>query len=173
MNKSQSGSPTRSRCVAVMPRPRPAKVRDALRAYGEARGRAAAATRELEHLSDHMLRDIGLHRSQIDAGSRRDTAVVVIRPLRVQDAAAFRAFLERLSPASRYARFQYVVKEVSPQLLRLLLEADPRSHVALGAFDGERLVGEARYVRRKDPTRRNSPSRWTTAGGAAAWPAPA
>jgi RimJ/RimL family protein N-acetyltransferase len=76
---------------------------------------------------------------------------VVIRQLRVQDAAAFRAFLERLSPASRYARFQYVVKDVTPQLLRPLLEADPRSHVALGAFDGERLVGEARYVRRQEP----------------------
>jgi GNAT superfamily N-acetyltransferase len=76
---------------------------------------------------------------------------VVIRPLRVQDAAAFRDFLEHLSPASRYARFQYVVKEATPRLLRLLLEVDPRSHVALGAFDGERLVGEARYVRRDDP----------------------
>jgi acetyltransferase len=76
---------------------------------------------------------------------------VVIRPLRVQDAAAFRDFLEHLSPASRYARFQQVVKEVSPQLLRLLLEVDPRSHVALGAFDGDRLVGEARYARRDDP----------------------
>lgn len=77
--------------------------------------------------------------------------MVVIRQLRVQDAAAFRAFLERLSPASRYARFQYVVKDVTPQLLRPLLEADPRWHVALGAFDGERLVGEARYVRRQEP----------------------
>lgn len=75
---------------------------------------------------------------------------MVIRPLRVQDAAALRGFFERLSPASRYARFQYVVKEVTPQLLRPLLEADPRSHVALGAFDGERLVGEARYVRRQE-----------------------
>lgn len=70
-----------------------------------------------------------------------------IRPLKVQDAAAFRAFVERLSPASRYARFQYVVKEVTPELLRLLLVADPRSHVALAAFDGDEIVGEARYVR--------------------------
>ena len=76
--------------------------------------------------------------------------MVVIRQLHVQDAAELRGFFERLSPASRYARFQYVVKEVSPQLLRLLVEADPRTHVALGAFDGETLVGEARYVRRED-----------------------
>jgi acetyltransferase len=69
-----------------------------------------------------------------------------IRPLRLQDAAALRAFLERLSPASRYDRFQYVLKEVTLQLLQFLLVADPRSHVALGAFDGEELVGEARYA---------------------------
>jgi len=72
---------------------------------------------------------------------------MIVRPLRVQDAAAFRAFVDRLSPASRYARFQYVVKEVSPELLRLLVVADPRSHVALAAFQDSELVGEARYVR--------------------------
>jgi len=75
---------------------------------------------------------------------------MIIRALRVQDAAACRAFVERLSPESRYARFQYVVKEVSPELLRLLVVADPRLHVALGAFDGEDMVGEARYVRSCD-----------------------
>ena len=73
--------------------------------------------------------------------------MVVIRPLRVQDAGAFRAFVERLSPESRYERFQYVVKEVSPALLRLLVEADPRTHVALVALHEGEVVGEARYVR--------------------------
>jgi acetyltransferase len=77
--------------------------------------------------------------------------VVVIRRLRLQDAGALRAFIERLSPASRLARFQHVVKEATPRLLRLLLEVDPRNHVVLGAFDGAAMVGEARYVRRKDP----------------------
>jgi len=75
---------------------------------------------------------------------------VIVRPLRVQDAAAFRAFVDRLSPESRYARFQYVVKEVPPELLRRLVVADPRSHVALAAFQDSELVGEARYVRSDD-----------------------
>jgi uncharacterized protein YjiS (DUF1127 family) len=44
------------------------KARDALRAYVEAR--AAATTGELQHLSDHVLRDIGLHRSQLDPAAR-------------------------------------------------------------------------------------------------------
>lgn len=47
------------------------KVRDALLAYGEARARVAAAA-QLQHLSDHMLRDLGLQRSQIDAIVRGD-----------------------------------------------------------------------------------------------------
>lgn len=76
--------------------------------------------------------------------------MVLIRPLQLQDAAALRTFVERLSPESRYGRFQYVVKEVTPQMLQLLLVADPRTHVALGAFDGADLVGEARYVRQGD-----------------------
>jgi uncharacterized protein YjiS (DUF1127 family) len=39
------------------------------RVYAEARRRGAAA-REMERLSDHMLRDIGLHRSQIGLAVR-------------------------------------------------------------------------------------------------------
>ena len=73
--------------------------------------------------------------------------MVVIRPLQLADAPAFRAFVEGLSPQARYERFQYVVKEVSPSLLKLLVEADPRVHVALAAFEGGEVVGEARYVR--------------------------
>ena len=73
--------------------------------------------------------------------------MIVIRPIGLRDAPAFRAFVQGLSPESRYERFQYVVKEVSPQLLRLLLAADPRSHVALAAFAGDEVVGEARFVR--------------------------
>ncbi|HEX5091123.1 MAG TPA: GNAT family N-acetyltransferase [Burkholderiales bacterium] len=73
--------------------------------------------------------------------------MIVIRPIRLADAPAFRAFVEGLSPQARYERFQYVVKEVSPSLLKLLVEGDPRTHVALAAFEGRELVGEARYVR--------------------------
>ena len=48
-----------------------AKAQAILRAYAEERARRAAA-RELQWLSDHTLRDIGLHRSQIDAMVRGD-----------------------------------------------------------------------------------------------------
>jgi uncharacterized protein YjiS (DUF1127 family) len=72
MNKTERISYPFTQVVAVMLAAAYEKVRDALRAYGEARARAAAATGELEHLSDHVLRDIGLHRSQLGAGSRRE-----------------------------------------------------------------------------------------------------
>jgi uncharacterized protein YjiS (DUF1127 family) len=39
------------------------RVRQVLRAYSEARGRAASE-RELHRLSDHMLRDIGLYHGE-------------------------------------------------------------------------------------------------------------
>ena len=45
------------------------RLYEVLRARGEARGRAVAA-RELQGLSDHLLRDIGLHRSQIESAVR-------------------------------------------------------------------------------------------------------
>lgn len=45
------------------------KLYEVLRARGEAHGRAAAA-RQLQGLSDHLLRDIGLHRSQIERAVR-------------------------------------------------------------------------------------------------------
>jgi uncharacterized protein YjiS (DUF1127 family) len=47
------------------------KLRDAYVAYAERRALAAAA-RDLGYLSDHLLRDIGLHRSQIGAAPRQD-----------------------------------------------------------------------------------------------------
>jgi uncharacterized protein YjiS (DUF1127 family) len=71
MNRAKRISYPFTEVVAVMLAAAYEKVRDALRDYAKARGRAAAA-RELERLSDHTLRDIGLHRSQIDALVRGD-----------------------------------------------------------------------------------------------------
>jgi uncharacterized protein YjiS (DUF1127 family) len=67
MNKTEKISYPFAQVVAVMLAAAYQKARDALRAYGEARARSAAATGELQYLSDHVLRDIGLHRSQIRA----------------------------------------------------------------------------------------------------------
>jgi uncharacterized protein YjiS (DUF1127 family) len=66
MNRAERISYPFVEVVAVMLTAAWEKAREAARVYAEARRRGAAA-RELERLSDHMLRDIGLHRSQIHA----------------------------------------------------------------------------------------------------------
>jgi uncharacterized protein YjiS (DUF1127 family) len=70
MNRAERISYPFAEVVAVMLAAAWEKAREAARVYAEARRRGAAA-RELERLSDHMLRDIGLHRSQIGLAVRQ------------------------------------------------------------------------------------------------------
>jgi uncharacterized protein YjiS (DUF1127 family) len=69
MNRAERISYPFVEVVAVMAVAAWEQARAAMRLYVEARRRGAAA-RELERLSDHMLRDIGLHRSQIGLALR-------------------------------------------------------------------------------------------------------
>ena len=69
MNRAERISYPFAEVVAVMLAAAWEKAREAARVYVEAR-RHGAAARELERLSDHMLRDIGLHRSQIGVAVR-------------------------------------------------------------------------------------------------------
>ena len=69
MNRAERISYPFAEVVAVMLAAAWEKAREAAQLYAEARRRGAAA-RELERLSDHTLRDIGLHRSQIGAAVR-------------------------------------------------------------------------------------------------------
>ena len=71
----------------------------------------------------------------------------VVRRVHLPDAQAMKDFLLRLSGASRRNRFHAVVNEVSPALLRRLVDADGERHVAWVACvwgpNGEEIVGEA------------------------------
>ena len=69
MNRAERISYPFLEVVAVMLAAAWEKAREAARVYAEAR-RHGAAARELERLSDHVLRDIGLHRSQIGLAVR-------------------------------------------------------------------------------------------------------
>lgn len=69
MNRAERISYPFVEVVAVMLAAAWERAREAARVYAEAR-RHGAAARELERLSDHMLRDIGLHRSQIGLAVR-------------------------------------------------------------------------------------------------------
>lgn len=79
----------------------------------------------------------------------RDGAHVLIRPIRPEDAALEKKFIERLSPTSRRYRFLGSIGEPSEELIRRLTWIDHHraaAFVALVHRDGEtREVGVSRF----------------------------
>jgi len=77
-------------------------------------------------------------------------ALVALRQIRPDDAAALQAFVRSLSPASRRLRFHAALNELTESALRVLTRVDQRAHVAFVLTTTERgtehIVGEARYV---------------------------
>ena len=71
---------------------------------------------------------------------------MLIRPITSLDATAFQAFVQGMSVESRTNRFLFPVRELSPASLRALTHADGQRHVGLLALEGQRIVGEGRYV---------------------------
>jgi RimJ/RimL family protein N-acetyltransferase len=71
---------------------------------------------------------------------------IEIRALSRDDRSAFARFFERLSMDSRYLRFFAPMPKLPERTLDRLVEADGRRHVALAAWQGDELIGEARYV---------------------------
>lgn len=78
-----------------------------------------------------------------------------IRPLRLDDAQRFGAFVGKLSVASRGCRFHAGIGDCAPATLQQLVCVDGVRHVAfvatLALADGEELIGEARYCVGDDP----------------------
>ncbi len=54
--------------------------------------------------------------------------------------------LERLSPQSRYQRYFRLVRSLSPADVARFVAVSP-DHLAVGAFDGNLLIGAAQYFR--------------------------
>ena len=79
----------------------------------------------------------------------RDGTPVVIRPINKSDAERERAFIEGLSPESRYFRFLQNMKHPSAELIRRFTEVDQKRDIALvalmGAGKDQRIVGVSRY----------------------------
>jgi GNAT superfamily N-acetyltransferase len=148
---------SRAKATAKVRRSAPAKVRPAARKAAKAAAkragkssarraakpprkaapavpvRSAAATTTALHWADVLL----------------DGTHVVIRPIRKEDVALERAFIERLSPESRRMRFLGLVKEPSEELLHNLTDLDYRRDMAFIALvhrDGKTLeIGVSRY----------------------------
>jgi len=73
----------------------------------------------------------------------RDGTAVRLRLVVPEDKELLRAGFERLSPASRYARFLAPKSQLSDDELRYLCEVDHDRHVAIGALRDAGEAGEA------------------------------
>ncbi len=77
----------------------------------------------------------------------RDGTRVTLRQVRRSDVRALRAFVQALSPESRYLRFHGIVTDLSEAQWKYLVSADGWNHVAVVAWIGRRIVGVGRYIR--------------------------
>jgi acetyltransferase len=89
------------------------------------------------------------------AAELADGRIVHITSVMPDDYAAERAFFSALSLTSRYRRFHFGLRELSPEQARAMTALDPRHEVAFVAravaANGESvIVADARYVRRAD-----------------------
>lgn len=75
--------------------------------------------------------------------------VITIRPIRSEDAAIEKKFVDNLSDSSRYYRFFYALKEITPSMVDRFTRIDPETETALiaviGNPPGETEIGVARY----------------------------
>jgi GNAT superfamily N-acetyltransferase len=77
-----------------------------------------------------------------------------LRALTRADVAHMAELFNRLSPRSRYLRYQAPVRRLTARSLRDFADIDHEDREAVGAFESGVLVGAARYVRDADePTR--------------------
>ncbi len=86
----------------------------------------------------------------ISSWQQADDVEVTIRPIRPEDAQMEQAFVANLSSQSRYFRFMYTLRKLSPQMLSRLTQIDYDREMALVAIaagaGGEKEIGVARYV---------------------------
>ena len=105
----------------------------------------SAAAQAYSHMAIHP------YPSQLVAEHRLpDGTNVEIRPIRPEDAESERAFVNGLSERSRYLRFMYALKEITPQMVSRFTQIDYDREMALIALvdsgAAQRQIGVARYV---------------------------
>jgi acetyltransferase len=109
-----------------------------------------ASTRRYGHMAIHPYPVELEHRWQLPKGGD-----VVIRPIRPEDADLERAFVDGLSPESRYNRFMYRMDKLTPAMLARFTQIDYDREMALAVVleegaGGSRLIAVARYVSNPD-----------------------
>jgi acetyltransferase len=79
-----------------------------------------------------------------------DRQQAIIRPVRLEDAAAEGRFFSRLSPCTRRLRFHDPGDALSDGLIHFYTHVDQDRHAAFVCEHGGEIVGEARYVANPD-----------------------
>ncbi len=98
------------------------------------------------------------HRAESDRGAavvRPGGEGLAVRPLEATDRDAFAALFARLSPDSRYRRFDGPKPALGRRELAFMTDVDHFEHEALAAIDTNdgSIVGVSRYVARADAPR--------------------
>ena len=78
-----------------------------------------------------------------------DGTAVALRPIRPEDAAIEQDFVSGLSPKTKYLRFMFPLRELTPEMLADLTQVDYEHEMAMIAVidtpEGDRQIGVARY----------------------------
>jgi acetyltransferase len=106
--------------------------------------RRPASEREYGHMAIHPY-----PARQVRNWEFADGTLVTLRPIRPEDAAIERRFVNALSDQSKYFRFMHAVSEITPDMLARFTQIDYDREMAfiavLGEPPDERQIGVARY----------------------------
>jgi acetyltransferase len=104
-----------------------------------------AAARPYEHMAIHPYPS-ALEVKIVLAGG----VAATVRPIRPEDAAIERAFVHGLSEQSKFLRFMFGLKDLTPAMLSRFTQIDYDREIALIAVidsaEGEKQIGVARYT---------------------------
>ncbi|MEL7044830.1 MAG: GNAT family N-acetyltransferase, partial [Pseudomonadota bacterium] len=108
------------------------------------------STRRYGHMAIHPYPEDMQRRWQLPDGTD-----VVIRPIRPEDATMEQAFVDGLSPESRFNRFMYRLQKLTPKMLARFTQIDYDREMALAVVLDEhrvepRILAVARYVTNPD-----------------------
>jgi acetyltransferase len=105
----------------------------------------AASARPYDHMAIHPYPSALERKLELSGG-----VSVTLRPIRPEDATMERAFVHGLSEQSKFLRFMFGLKDLTPAMLSRFTQVDYDREIALIALidtpDGEQQIGVARYT---------------------------
>ncbi len=143
-----------STLVCALPWMRTLELRPVVVADGRAIVTGARAVIDPRRRPQPGYRHMAIHPYPVELvgdASLADGTRLTVRPIRPEDAALERAFVQGLSDQTRYFRFFYQLHELTPAMIARFTQVDYDRELALVAIardarDREAFVGVARYI---------------------------